>query len=232
MGDLEKKIIIAALGLVGILLSIVVFGGIKGADDLRERTREDIVTDIPLVITSEDTIDELDKTTQKKGSKLEGPQDKKSLRQVSLESNMNEPNSVPLDTAFTPVIEAPEEYKYVVESGDTLSEIAEKELGSEKYQKKILAMNPGLIPNKLRIGQELILPTQHLLMKERPVAEHFANEHVIVAGDSLERLAVKYYPDVPVKETVGKILVANPKLLGEKGELTTLRIGWRLMLPE
>ena len=96
----------------------------------------------------------------------------------------------------------------------------------------ILRMNPGLIANNLRIGQELILPTQHLLMKEVVVVAGSANEHVIVRGDSLEKLAVKYYPDAPLKETVRNIVNANTKLLGEKGEFTTLRIGWKLMLPE
>ena len=233
MGDLEKKIIIAALGLVGILLSIVVFGGIKGADDLRGRTETDIVKDIPLVITSEDTIDELVKTTRKKDFSSENSD--KGLESVALDSSVADSNlSTSDDAEFTPVLEAPKEYKYTVKGGDTLSEIAEEELGSgsKRYQDMILRMNPGLIANNLRIGQELILPTQHLLMKEIVVVADSANEHVIVRGDSLEKLAVKYYPDAPLKETVRNIVNANTKLLGEKGEFTTLRIGWKLMLPE
>jgi len=48
--------------------------------------------------------------------------------------------------------------QYVVRSGDTLSEIAQHELGSAKRWKELVAANPGLDPSKLRVGKKLAIP--------------------------------------------------------------------------
>ncbi len=48
-------------------------------------------------------------------------------------------------------------YEYVVEKGQTLSLIAE---GFGTTVQKILAANPGLKPNMLRVGQKLIIPAE------------------------------------------------------------------------
>ncbi len=48
-------------------------------------------------------------------------------------------------------------YEYVVEQGQTLSLIAK---GFDTTVQKILAANPGLKPNMLRVGQKLIIPAE------------------------------------------------------------------------
>lgn len=48
-------------------------------------------------------------------------------------------------------------YEYIVEKGQTLSLIAE---GFGTTVPKILAANPGLKPNLLRVGQKLIIPAE------------------------------------------------------------------------
>ena len=50
--------------------------------------------------------------------------------------------------------------KYVVKKGDTLSGIAKKTYGStsDKTINKILAANPGLKKNLIKVGQTIILP--------------------------------------------------------------------------
>ena len=48
-------------------------------------------------------------------------------------------------------------YEYVVEGGQTLSLIAK---GFDTTVPKILAANPGLKPNRLRVGQKLIIPAE------------------------------------------------------------------------
>lgn len=48
-------------------------------------------------------------------------------------------------------------YEYVVEQGQTLSLIAK---GFDTTVQKILAANPGLKPNALRVGQKLIIPAE------------------------------------------------------------------------
>ncbi|MEZ6019308.1 MAG: LysM peptidoglycan-binding domain-containing protein [Planctomycetota bacterium] len=47
---------------------------------------------------------------------------------------------------------------YTVQSGDVLSRIAQKQLGSAKRYTEILALNPGLKPEKLYVGQVLQMP--------------------------------------------------------------------------
>jgi len=47
---------------------------------------------------------------------------------------------------------------YTVKSGDTLGEIAKRELGSAQRWAEIQALNPGLNPNRMVVGAELVLP--------------------------------------------------------------------------
>ncbi|MEM7307522.1 MAG: LysM peptidoglycan-binding domain-containing protein [Planctomycetota bacterium] len=53
----------------------------------------------------------------------------------------------------------PAKRTYVVKGGDTLSEIAERELGRSSRYPEIVALNPGLDPLKLREGARIVLPT-------------------------------------------------------------------------
>ena len=59
--------------------------------------------------------------------------------------------------AAAPPAEIGPHYEYVVEKGQTLSLIAE---GFGTTVPKILAANPGLKPNLLRVGQKLIIPAE------------------------------------------------------------------------
>lgn len=47
---------------------------------------------------------------------------------------------------------------YAVRPGDTLSEIAQHELGSSRRWPELVAANPGLDPGKLRVGQSIRIP--------------------------------------------------------------------------
>jgi len=49
-------------------------------------------------------------------------------------------------------------HAYSVRSGDTLSEIAQRELGSARRWPEIVAANPGLDPAKLRAGRPIQIP--------------------------------------------------------------------------
>jgi nucleoid-associated protein YgaU len=48
--------------------------------------------------------------------------------------------------------------QYTVRAGDTLYHIALVHYGSGRDWKKILAANPGLTPQTLRVGQTIVLP--------------------------------------------------------------------------
>ena len=47
---------------------------------------------------------------------------------------------------------------YTVQRGDTLGQIATRELGSSKRMSEIVALNKGLDPNHLLVGRTLVLP--------------------------------------------------------------------------
>ncbi|MFN9788086.1 MAG: LysM peptidoglycan-binding domain-containing protein [Planctomycetia bacterium] len=49
---------------------------------------------------------------------------------------------------------------YTVKSGDTLVRIAERECGSAKMVGQIKALNPGLDPDKIKVGAKITLPGQ------------------------------------------------------------------------
>jgi nucleoid-associated protein YgaU len=55
-------------------------------------------------------------------------------------------------------IEAGATHTYLVRSGDTLSEIAQRELGSSRRWQEIVAANPGLDPNRLGVGKKIRIP--------------------------------------------------------------------------
>ena len=48
--------------------------------------------------------------------------------------------------------------KYTVQQGDTLWRIASSKYGNGQKWRDIVAANPGLVPQKLRIGQTIVLP--------------------------------------------------------------------------
>ena len=57
---------------------------------------------------------------------------------------------------------------YQVKEGDTLSAIARDLLGSEKRVPDLVAANPGIEPNRLKIGQMLWLPARDAAVKDAP----------------------------------------------------------------
>ena len=48
--------------------------------------------------------------------------------------------------------------EYLIQSGDTLGEIAQRKLGSTKWVPQILELNSGLNPSRLKVGQKIKLP--------------------------------------------------------------------------
>ncbi len=58
-----------------------------------------------------------------------------------------------IDTSTVPA-------KHVIVKGDTLYSLAKRYLGHGRRWKDIQAANAGLDPKKLRVGQEIVIPTQ------------------------------------------------------------------------
>lgn len=53
----------------------------------------------------------------------------------------------------------PRENSCVIQKGDTLFAIAQRSLGNGNRWREIVAINPGLAPKRLKVGQTLMLPT-------------------------------------------------------------------------
>jgi nucleoid-associated protein YgaU len=89
---------------------------------------------------------------------------------------------------------------YTVASGDSIARIAEIVYGSQAYYKVILEANPKVDPMKLRPGMVLVIPDVketrgrggHDDDSPAPAIESKA-EYRVVAGDSLNKIAIKLY---------------------------------------
>jgi len=69
------------------------------------------------------------------------------------------PEPKPVTPAVTPpVAPATAGGTYTIKKGDTFIKIAREVYGDQSRMKDIAAANPGLDPNKLKIGQTIVLP--------------------------------------------------------------------------
>jgi len=226
MGRLEKQIIIGALALVGVLLGVVVVKGLepRDAEDVRE----------PLFISLDPVDDVPEKTEPGKSvfpdfSNQSTKQPGKELVKAPVKPRVQPPVVKPEPKIGQPQL-------YTIRPNDTLSEIAQDQLGSQRRMQEILDANPGLDINHLVPGEKLVLPGRDsgaVAAKAKPgigrAAEAVSGKrtHTVSAGDSLWGLAEKYYGK---GYKVDRIVAANPKRLPDKN--TVLNIGWVLVIPE
>lgn len=227
MGHLEKRIIIGALGLVAVLLTVVIFKGLTPSDQE--------VLYIPL---DNEPVEESVVAQPWPANTTQGDNGETSLVEEPEFLAPPQPDVVPLVDMPPIIAVAPPAARltktlYTIKSGDILGKIAQTELGSARHVGKIKELNPGLIDSNLVIGDVLVLPAKHTLIKKIEAKEALAtsseNTHVVVAGDSLTVIAGKYYPGK--YEYIEKIVSENKKLL-VNGKNTVLRVGWKLNLPE
>ena len=123
-----------------------------------------------------------------------------------------------------------EDIYYKVQPNDNLFKIARKHYGDGQEWNKIFEANRDSMPdsNSLFVGQELLIPdiTAEVEANQvvlRPVSGRRDNErssdvdtHTVQAGDTLYRIAEKYYDD-PTEWT--KILEANEDTIEDEGSL-------------
>ncbi len=64
----------------------------------------------------------------------------------------------PIAAAPEPIVVGPVGGSYTIAKGDTLWSIAKREYGDGQKWKDIADANPGVNPNKLRVGQQITLP--------------------------------------------------------------------------
>lgn len=105
--------------------------------------------------------------------------------------------------------------EYVVQSGDTLSSIAEKLMpwcAENDAIKTIIEMN--------NIRNSEILPVGvHLLIPQNPIDTTGCVEHTILKGETIYNIATKYLPSMDTNKAVDVIMkknnISDPKLITE-----------------
>lgn len=113
-------------------------------------------------------------------------------------------------------------YMHVVRSGDTISALAGH---YEVSVDMITKMNPGLVPNKIRIGQSIVIPA---FKDKKPYAGAarpadtlvYTGTYIVIKGDTLWSISLKYG--------------VQPEVLAEKNGMSlsrVLREGMTLVVP-
>jgi formylglycine-generating enzyme required for sulfatase activity len=131
------------------------------------------------------------------------------------------PTATPIPPTPTPVPPTPTPVIYVVQEGDTLSEIA-KEFGVA--MDALQEVNAISDPTRLQIGQELVIPQSQAVptATSTSVSPTIAPVvHVVQAGDTLSEIAKQYGVTVEALQEVNAI--SDPK---------RLQIGQELIIPK
>jgi LysM repeat protein len=119
---------------------------------------------------------------------------------------------------------------YTVQPGDCLGTILQEQCGTVRAQSKVLALNPGLDPDRLRAGQVLQLPATSAAAEasfKRPgrIQEVGVLDVVVVqSGDSLYRILQR---ERSGSVSIEQVLACNPGL-----DPNLLRPGQELRLPQ
>jgi nucleoid-associated protein YgaU len=123
--------------------------------------------------------------------------------------------------------------EYVVKTGDTLGEIASRELGSAARWTEIQKLNGGLAPEKLRVGMKLKLPAGAAASvassaaptsgAAKPAAAAGGRTYVVQSGDTLGEIASRELGSAARWTEIQKL---NPTI-----DPSRLAVGTKLTLP-
>ncbi|HVS17235.1 MAG TPA: LysM domain-containing protein [Planctomycetota bacterium] len=126
--------------------------------------------------------------------------------------------------------------EYTIRSGDTLSEIAMRELGTKERWRELVALNPGIDPLRLREGDKIRLggvaaaapasggltpAVAKVVETPRPVAG--GGSYTIRSGDTLSQIAMR---ELGTKDRWRELVALNPGL-----DPARLLVGTKIRLP-
>ena len=149
-------------------------------------------------------------------------------------------NSTPDRPELTPpagVSQAGAAQSHLVENGDTLTSIAAQYYGDGRKFKLIVDANPGLNPNRLRLGAKLVIPAEaarQAVINDAPAVDPMTlptfdanKQYRVQVGDSLHKIAFNLYG---TSSAWTKIYEANKQLIGP--DPAKVKVGSVLVLPE
>jgi len=168
----------------------------------------------------------------------------------SLTTNSPDPAPKPTKPKAS-TAKSPNYTTYTVKSGDTLSSIAGEWFRDVTRWKDIVAANPGLSPQSLRVGQKINLPSKAGSAAERlaggaassksapkatPSSSSKASagattdgsQHVVAAGETLASIAAKAYGSGS-SANWKRIYEANKSVIGANP--SALKVGMKLVIP-
>ena len=120
---------------------------------------------------------------------------------------------------------------HTIVSGDTLYDIAVQRYGDARFVQAIMAANPGIDPNHLRVGDQIVLPAPEAKAEGTSASSTPAapatKVYVVKKGDTLIGIARHIYGDAAMYL---KIYEANKDVLSSLN--ARLYVGQRLRLPE
>lgn len=128
--------------------------------------------------------------------------------------------------------------RHRVQSGETLSRIAERYLGRPSAWPRIVEANPGLDPDRLAVGMEIVIPSSEAPTAEAPTAapeaaptpaspaSAGARVHVVEEGETLSSIAATLFGDASQWR---RLFEANRGTIG--ADPGALRVGMRLVVP-
>ncbi len=132
---------------------------------------------------------------------------------------------------ITPTATASAPYPYVVQEGDSLFTIVQKQGLGDNGLVLIYLLNPNIDPltGNIFVGQTILLPPPNFpFPTATPLPTGLAKgariSYFVMPGDSLGAIAAKF------NSTVAAIVQANPTLL-KNGENSVIYPGWTLLVP-
>jgi nucleoid-associated protein YgaU len=166
--------------------------------------------------------------------------------QPSLPPALSAPIETPVETptpaptpSVAPTIETPSPTvatetprTHVIAEGESLWTIAQTVYGNGKYYTRLIAANPNIDPNHLKVGAPLSIPplgsvAQASTSAAAPIAKNDSStQYVVVSGDSLDKIARKLYGDPTMAD---RLYDANQTVIGQDED--NLKIGEVLKLP-
>ena len=124
---------------------------------------------------------------------------------------------------------------HTVEAGQTLGHLAQTYFGSARDWHRLVAANPEVDPDRLRVGQQLVIPARESAARARRMSEPPASSrgssssrtHTVTEGDTLSSIAETYLGSEGRWSEVYELNVAD---IGE--DPNSLMMGLVITLPE